>query len=254
MSSNSAHRHVLSFVLALRPAAIALLAAAWLLYGSALVHAGRIEVHVTGLDLRYNGTEIVDAASAAGGGGDPALADSLAAMSFFYDGTLLGTLSTLAGDKIYGDVLIKNLAPIPAGGGPITSVGGGNNDTFGFDLLIGDTAPAWGLALNLGTVEGWFGTNGLFLAVSGVASSLPAQNLPFLLEIDENEQISFVFSSTSLSNVTSAGGIVTGFQARGTAQVDAQGIVVPEPSSAVLAVLGMVGLGWAARRRRAQAA
>lgn len=210
------------------------------------VHAGSLQIQFTGLNLSYNGTNLFDSAFPnTVGSGDPAQSDSLTSMSFYLDGNQVGSL--LSSD-IYADVYLAGILNIPDGGGVVNSTG--NGGTFGFDLLTENNLPGWGLALNINTMQFFYTGSKIAIAVSGLASSLGVQSLPFNLEYDPSQPITIIVSSAELTNVTTAGGFLTGFNAGGTGNVAGQGFLVPEPSSVVVAVLGSLALLPLVRRRR----
>lgn len=213
--------------------------AAVLAAGAAPAMAGLIEIQFTGLDLVYDGMKIVDAKSATGGTGNPADSDALTTVVFNYDGVEQGRLQS----NIFADVKILNVTNILDTGGLIQSTGNGNS--FGFDLLTSNSTPGWGLEMNIDKFSGFYSGFGISMAVSGVATAVPTQSLPFGLSINTGDQIAIVVSSANLSNVTASGGFLTGFNASGTGNVRATG--VPEP--ATLALLA-AGVGAMLLRRR----
>jgi hypothetical protein len=224
-----------------RGTTLALLAAA--IGAAPAAHGAVLEIQFTGLNLVYDGTNIFDAgAQNTTRTGNPADADSLTSMNFFIDGSLVGTLNT----GVFADVYIKDVLNIPATGGLVTS--GGNGDAFGIDLLTVNSNPGWGLALNIDTMQFLYTGSQIAISVAGMASDLFLQDLPFDLEFDATQPITIVMSSANLSHFTTSGGFVTGFRAAGTGNV--AGTQVPEPSSLVLAGLGVAGLGAVAWRRR----
>jgi hypothetical protein len=212
--------------------------------------ASNLEIQFSGLDLQMNHAgdadgelEIYDATSAIGGNGIPLRADPLTTVSFFQEGTLVGTLSS----DIFADVWIDDIGVLLAVGNVVTT--GGNNNTFGFDILTSNSTPGWGLALNVDEFQIFYTGFEIAIVGTGLATSVPDQALPFGLVIDPNQQISIVFSSTALTNVVSNGlGFVTQFDASGTGSIS--GTLVPEPSSLVMGMLAGVALGLAALRRR----
>jgi hypothetical protein len=218
-------------------------AAVALMGGSATVaRAGLIEIQVSGLDLVYNGTDIYDAGNILGGIGDPAESDPLISMSFLVDGNLVGTLTS----NIFADVYIKDVFNIPVGGGFVMT--GPQGNSFGFDLLSSNNNPGFGLALNLDRMQVFYSGSTVFIAGGGVASSLANQNLPFGLVIDGSQPISIAFSSSAMSNVTSAGGFLTGFRSSGTGNV--RGTLIPEPAALALVMLAVGSVLTVSRRGR----
>ena len=216
------------------------------IYGVSASLAGTLEIQFGGLNLDYDGTSIFDsAAHNTNGIGDPAQSDPLTTMSFFLDGTQVGTTLT---SNIFSDIYLANIVHIPTAGGVITS--GGNGNSFGIDLLTQNLTPGWGLALNVNSMQLFYTGSNIAISASGVASSLFAQSLPFGLSYDPTQPITIVVSSANLTNVTSAGGFLTGFNAAGTGNL--AGVGVPEPSSLLLAAIGIASFAaWSGRRRRA---
>lgn len=234
----------------MRLARFSLFTAAWLLGISLLTastaEAGTLQIQFTGLNLQYDGTNIYDAGvHNTTGSGNPAEADTLSAMNFYLDGSLVGTLTT----DVYADIYIKNVLNIPAAGGVVVT--GGNGDAFGIDLLMKSLTPGWGLALDIDTMQFFYTGSRIAISVAGMATDLAAQDLPFDLELDPLQPINIVLSSAALTNVTTAGGFVTGFNAAGTGNVSGQGfVVIPEPATYILAGLGMAALAVVRRRRK----
>jgi len=210
---------------------------------AAQAQAASLEIKILGLDLAYDGSSIHDAMSVAGGLGDPALADPLTSMDFLVDGVSVGTLTT----DIWADIRLA-IEEIPVGGGVVSNSIGGD---FGFDLLTSPTASlsGIGLALDLDEFTVVYTTAGMLsISGGGIARGILVQNLPFGLELSTFDDVSFAFSSDSMSSVTDDGTFLTGFDASGSGNV--KGVLVPEPASAtmlLMAGLGLVGLG---RRRR----
>ena len=100
------------------------------------------------------------------------------------------------------------------------------------------------LSLDLEDVQVFY--SGSQIGVTGVTGDVDValQNLPFGLEIDEGEPVSFSFSGL-ITDLTDNGQFVTSFDASGTAEV--RGEIIPEPAS--IAMLGLGGLTLLRRRR-----
>jgi hypothetical protein len=208
------------------------------------LQASTLEIQFTGLDLDYDGNNLFDSGvHNTLGSGNPAQADSLTSMNFYVDGSLVGVLNT----DVYADLYIANVGAMPVGGGVLNSLG--NGGTFGVDLLTSNGVPGWGLALNINTMQFFYTGSNIAISVSGLASSIFAQQLPFALAYDPSQPVTIVMSSANLSNLTSAGGFITNLKAAGTGNV--AGVLVPEPSTFVLLGLGCIAaVGHAAKRRR----
>jgi hypothetical protein len=211
-----------------------------LLFISTASHAATLQIQFTGVDLRYDGvTDIIhdNGDPALAGGSDTSKADDLITMDFLVDGSGVGSLSS----DIYLDLEIPEVTDLPIGGGSITTDG---SPSGVFELLM----PGVGLSLSLGEAEIGFqpilgGT--INFVFGGAVASIEAQALPFGLEIGDPVSVSF---STQIvaGTLTDDGTFVTGFDSRGTGEV--QGALVPEPASLSLAGLA-IGL-LAIRRRR----
>jgi len=219
----------------MRKGMLSIFAIALMLFLPVAASAATIQIQFSGLNLAYDGSNIYDATSSSGGGGDAALADQLVTMSFFKDGAYLGTLT----NNIYADVNIGGVYNIPLAGGTVYSTGGGI-----FDLLMNPGTPGWVLALNLasGFQVDYNGTS-INILGSGLASSIFAQALPFGLAIGDPVQVSF---SAGNMTKTAANGYLTGFTASGTGEVSGS---VPEPGTLLLLGTGLIGIASFARRR-----
>jgi hypothetical protein len=214
------------------------------LLAPAPIAAETIQIQFTGLDLVYDGTDLIDAKDPDGRNGDPDESDSLISMSFLQNGETIGTLT----EDIYVDFLIADLKDIPAGGGLVYS--GGNGGDFGFDLLT--SQAGWGLALDIDEFMLYYSGGELVMTANGVATGIHAQNLPFDLIMDDDQQIVIGIHSTALADVTTSqdGQTVASFTAGGTGSVKGGLGLIPEPTSLVLALVGLIGVTAAWIRRR----
>ncbi|MDA0660624.1 MAG: hypothetical protein O2931_05925 [Planctomycetota bacterium] len=205
-----------------------------------LSQAKLIEIQFTGLDFKYDGIDVFDAGNKAGGNGDTAESDPLTTMTFLTDSTLEGVLTT----NIHADFILKGVTNIPAAGGLVMATGASG---FGFDLLVKTGTSAWGLGLDVDGFQVFYSGNQLSIAATELASNLRIQDLPFGLEISPTDEIKIIISSANLSEVTEAGGFLTGFKASGTGNI--RGHSVPEPVLAGLGLLTFVGMVLSNRNR-----
>ena len=204
---------------------------------AAMSSQASIMVHFTGMNLVYDGSAIYDAGSSAGGVADPATADALATVDFFDDGTLVGSLDS----NIWLDVFIPDVAGLSSAANATTSIVTPGNPGY-FDLLMGTSPLASNfLLMDIESVTIVYSDIAGFaqFLFSGAVSVASSDNLPFGLDIVGPVTMSF---SAQLSNVTSAGGTVTGFNAFGTGEYTA----APTPGTAMVLALG----GFAGLRRR----
>jgi len=206
--------------------------------------AGVIRIDIAGLDLKYDGVDVFDARSKAGGVGNPADADPLARLIFSYvenpgPSEVRTELGVLDAD-IYADVLVSGLT-IPATPQWVTSSGGGY-----FDILTTAAVPGFGLGLNVQSASIFYG-NGLVMALSTKATSIRTQNLPFSIVLEEGDPVMIGVVCSNAQGVV-VGSQVSQFTASGTANLATAG--VPEPAAiAQLAALLAGGLGWLVYRR-----
>ena len=158
-------------------------------------------------------------------------------MDFLVDGSPVGNLSA----DIFLDLEIPEVTELPIGGGTISTDG----DPAGVTELL---MPGIGLSLTLGEAEITYlpalgGT--INFVFGGAVASISGQSLPFGLILGEPVSVSF---STQVvdGTLTHDGTYITGFDSRGTGEV--QGEAIPEP--ATLGLAGIVIAIYSTKRRR----
>jgi hypothetical protein len=206
--------------------------------------AATIEIGFTGMNLVYDGSAIYDAGSTLGGLADPADADPLSSVDFLLDGALVGSLSS----DVSVDVFIPDVTGISTGANAVDAQTTPGNPGF-FDLLIG-TSPLASqfLLIDLEDVSiTYLDVQNIVQFTFGAAvSDVFAQNLPFGLVIDDPLTVSFsaqVVAGTKTDN----GSVITGFSASGTGEI--RGPAVPEPTTCLLAVMGLLATLTTRRRQ-----
>jgi len=184
-----------------------------------------------GLDLVYDGTAISgpDTPIADDEAPDPS-GDALDAVSIKVDDTLAGPIFTAPGSDLEAIVHIPVVIPSVAMAPGATMVSSADGI---FDLHI-ESSPA--LILDVSDVTVTFIDAGTAQFVFGaeVTTDLLDQGLPFGLKIGTPIDISFN-ATLEPGTLTESGGMVTGFEASGSANIS--GPLVPEPASAALITL-----------------
>jgi len=223
------------------------------------VKAAQLQIQFTGVNLEYfvfYGAgpvigDIFDGTLAGegylGGDGDPANADPLTFMDFVVDGDSAGSLTS----DIHLDTFIQDVWNIPVGGGTVQS-SGNTYSGFGFDLLTQSECAlnCWGLGLEIDTVQVNYSGGEISIHGSGLATGVFQQMLPFGLELDASQPITFDFAGTSLSNLTDDGSYLTGFNLAGTGTITGTLVPVPIPAAVWLFGSGMLSLVAVTRRRK----
>lgn len=183
--------------------------------------AGLLSVEFTGLNIELAGSTIID------DGPGAATLDPLTSVTYTTDSG--STTVTSPTTTLTADLSIPGVTGIPAAGGLVTSAAGGTlslglGGSDHLDISLEEVSVTY---LNIGP-------NIVRLAFGGAVAGVDSQQLPFGLTIGDDVVMSF---NTTVSSVTTSGGFVTAFKAAGTGLIDNP---VPEPSTAALAMLGVL--------------
>jgi hypothetical protein len=208
--------------------------------------ADTIEIFFTGIDIAYDGSDIVDA--------DPSAADPdpIVNASFVINGGLAGTVST----NVTADLFIEDVAVLL--NQTVMSTGAGSYFQLNFPDGSDADSDADFLRLSLDDVMVTFIDSAPkdFVFSASVADGFSrSDSLPFDALFDPSLPITLSFSSQTSAVTLGAPGVVTSFAASGTGEVRGEfdpdmNQVIPEPASIGMVVLaGLMGGVYAMRRR-----
>lgn len=221
------------------PMAVGLFVAISFLICTPGAHAETIDIIFTGLDFKYENSEIFAGTANTDHNTDPAKSDSVTSVIF----------STQSGDEsdisaVYADLFLEGISGISE---PVGSDKSSNTSSFGIDLFSTDSTPTgpWSLQLDVSDLRVIY--NGLEGSVFVLGeATVDAPTLPL---IDTSKKIQVTIVSSTLSGVDTSGGSLTGFTAsNGVGTISAT--LIPEPSTLLGLFTGALGLAAYAWRRR----
>ncbi len=192
--------------------------------------ASTISIQFTGLDIKYNGLEIVDNDP---GLGDP---DPLDFVNFLVDGSSVQSLT----NGLTVDLSIPGVSGISKLGETVTSAAGGTMDfVFGggssLNLILDEVRVTY--VDIAGVIEAQF-------ALGASIASVVTQSLPVGLEITDSADSILVSFSTQVDSASldDNGTDITGFTASGAGEAGGELKVLPEPTTLALAMLGLLAI------------
>lgn len=200
-------------------------------------NAAVLTINFNDADVSYDGTTVCDATSCDGGNQISGEADAVSNIVFKLDGATVGTVS-----DGYFDLDV-DVGSIDDGGDSGSFTSTGIFDLFDVDGYV---------LLDLGGGDGNFSyvDNNLFATFSFDApADVFEQDLPFNLLFTDIDSI-LVTLSTSVVSSTDDGEFVTSFEATGNGTIAGIGEQLPEPAALGFLGLGLVGLGFARRRKQ----
>ena len=194
---------------------------------ASLAQAGSLLIQYTGLDIEYSGSTVVTSSSP----------DALTSVSITDDG--VSVTGSPFGTDIDIALSIPGVTGLPVGGGSVISGPGGTLDlglpgADGLSLLL---EPATVGYINAGFVHFTF---------AGTVATISGQMLPDGLVLGDPVSVSFS-AQVKAGTLDTVSGVVVGFEAAGTGELS--GTAIPEPSTCLLGVLGILALGLSRSRQ-----
>lgn len=224
----------------------AMLACAIFAFSLSDASADTIELHFTGINIAYDGTDITDADP---GANDP---DPLVTVTVIVEGNAVGTLTT----GLTADLLIEDVAVLA--GQTVMSTGA--NSFFRLEFPDGFDADSDRDFINLDLTDVMVtyldNSPKDFVFTATVASGITdSQSLPLGAYFLHDQPITLSFSAQTNSVTYGAGDVISAFTASGTGEVRGEFDIdrnqyIPEPASIGMVVLaGMMGGAYVMRKR-----
>ena len=216
-----------------------------MLSGPATSSAGTINIILSNFDVTYLGSAaentgaIFDAMGGISGGTlNPATADEISNAVFESGGVVVGTMMSGVND-LHADLKISGVGstlPLNTFLDPI----GNNGNTFGFDFFA-DSGEK--LRFNTDKIKMFLSPGVIFFTGEGTVYD---QDLPFGLKIDASKPVQFSYVATlpavGLSSPVNMAG--------GSGAFTISGQMIPEPTTAMMCLGGMVALALCRRPSR----